>query len=153
MAGIQQLTHVNSSFIFATHLHEIIHYEEINELKGVVLKHMEVIYDKEKDMLIYDRKEGRGIGLYEKIKAMKLQKEGIDTFDANTLLADAPSKFYPWGINVSRQRLAGTAPEYYMLSPSGSTKFKSMESMGNLMLRKKIEVSWSHAIKSKMGMS
>jgi hypothetical protein len=56
--------------------------------------------------------------------------------DVNTLLADAPSKFYPWGINVSRQRLAGTVPEYYMLSPSGSTKFKSMESMGNLMLRK-----------------
>ena len=52
VAGIQHLDKCNSSFIFATHLHEIVDFEEITCLNKVIIKHMEVIYDKEKDMLI-----------------------------------------------------------------------------------------------------
>jgi 3,4-dihydroxy 2-butanone 4-phosphate synthase / GTP cyclohydrolase II len=40
--------------------------------------------------LIYLRQEGRGIGLFEKIKTYQLQRTGVDTFDANTLLGHKP---------------------------------------------------------------
>jgi len=66
VAGIQQLYQKNSSFIFATHLHEIINYEELTSLTKVVLKHMAVVYDREKDLLVYDRKlkDGPGNNMY-----------------------------------------------------------------------------------------
>jgi DNA mismatch repair protein MutS len=47
VAGIQRLYQAKSSFIFATHLHEIVDYEEVREMTTVHLKHMEVIYNKE----------------------------------------------------------------------------------------------------------
>lgn len=79
VAGIQQLHKGRSSFIFATHLHEIVDYEEITGLKSVVLKHMEVIYDKEHDMLVYDRKlkDGPGNSMYglEVCKSLNLPED------------------------------------------------------------------------------
>lgn len=41
-------------------------------------------------VIIYLRQEGRGIGLFEKMKAHKLQAEGYDTFEANVLLGHLP---------------------------------------------------------------
>jgi len=83
VAGIQKLCNSKSSFIFATHLHEIVNFDEISNLKNVCLKHMEVIYDKEKDMLIYDRKlkDGPGNNLYglEVCKSLKLPQDFLDT--------------------------------------------------------------------------
>jgi DNA mismatch repair protein MutS len=66
VAGIQKLHKCKSSFIFATHLHEIVDYEEITNLNNVHLKHMEVKYDKENDLLVYDRKlkDGPGNKMY-----------------------------------------------------------------------------------------
>jgi DNA mismatch repair protein MutS len=66
VAGIQKLASFNSSFIFATHLHEIVNYEEITSLTSIVMKHMEVVYDKQRDILIYDRKlkDGPGNSMY-----------------------------------------------------------------------------------------
>jgi DNA mismatch repair protein MutS len=66
VAGIQRLANVCSSFIFATHLHEIVDYEEIKYLEKVSLKHMSVIYNREKEMLIYNRKleDGPGNSMY-----------------------------------------------------------------------------------------
>lgn len=66
VAGIQKLHDRGSSFIFATHLHEIVDYDEISNLSNVSLKHMTVIYDKERDVLIYDRKikDGPGNSMY-----------------------------------------------------------------------------------------
>jgi DNA mismatch repair protein MutS len=77
VSGIQELKNKNASFIFATHLHEIVNYDEITEISdSVCIKHMSVIYNKEKDELIYDRKirDGSGTKMYglEVCKAMHL---------------------------------------------------------------------------------
>lgn len=82
VAGIQKLHQTKSSFIFATHLHEIINYEEITSLESVVLKHMAVVYDKERDLLVYDRKlkDGPGNSMYglEVCKSLKLPDDFLN---------------------------------------------------------------------------
>ena len=82
VAGIQRLYQCKSSFIFATHLHEIVNYDEITSLENVSLKHMAVVYDKEKDMLIYDRKlrDGPGNNLYglEVCKSLSLPNDFLE---------------------------------------------------------------------------
>jgi DNA mismatch repair protein MutS len=82
VAGIQRLYAAKSSFIFATHLHEIVGYEEITEMKTVHLKHMEVTYNKELDMLIYNRKlkDGSGANVYglEVCKSLNLPSDFLE---------------------------------------------------------------------------
>uniref|UniRef100_A0A6C0B1L7 DNA mismatch repair proteins mutS family domain-containing protein n=1 Tax=viral metagenome TaxID=1070528 RepID=A0A6C0B1L7_9ZZZZ len=82
VAGIQQLHAKKSSFIFATHLHEIIHYEELTALNTVQLKHMAVVYDRERDLLLYDRKikSGPGNNMYglEVCKSLHLPSDFIE---------------------------------------------------------------------------
>jgi len=82
VAGIQYLSNVKSSFLFATHLHEIVNYEEITSLKNVGLFHMSVIYDREKDMLVYDRKlkSGPGTSMYglEVCKSLNLPNDFLE---------------------------------------------------------------------------
>jgi DNA mismatch repair protein MutS len=65
IAGIQHFHTKKSSFIFATHLHEIVDYDEI-QLKTLQLKHMAVVYDKVSGVLVYDRKlkDGPGDSMY-----------------------------------------------------------------------------------------
>jgi DNA mismatch repair protein MutS len=81
IAGIQQLHRCESSFIFATHLHEIVDFEEITSLNKLVQKHMAVVYDKENDALVYDRKlrEGPGSNMYglEVCKSLNLPDDFI----------------------------------------------------------------------------
>jgi DNA mismatch repair protein MutS len=82
VSGIQSLQKANCSFIFATHLHEIVSYDEIIELTNVKIKHMSVIYDREKDMLIYDRKlrDGPGNNMYglEVCKSLNLPEDFLE---------------------------------------------------------------------------
>ena len=40
-----------SNFIFATHFHEIVDYEEVEDMNLMSLMHMSVHYNKEKDKL------------------------------------------------------------------------------------------------------
>jgi DNA mismatch repair protein MutS len=82
VAGIEMLSKKSSSYIFATHLHEIVNYDEITSLQSLTLKHMEVIYDKERDLLIYDRKlkDGPGDNMYglEVCKSLSLPSEFLE---------------------------------------------------------------------------
>ena len=66
-AGVVKLHDVfQSSFIFATHFHEVARLEEIQTLSRLSLKHMTVIFDREADCLIYNRKlqDGTGESMY-----------------------------------------------------------------------------------------
>ena len=96
VAGIQRLCHAKSSFIFATHLHEIVDYEEITEMKTVRLKHMEVIYNKEQDELIYNRKlkDGSGANVYglEVCKSLNLPYDFLESANQIRLKYNAECK-------------------------------------------------------------
>jgi DNA mismatch repair protein MutS len=66
VAGLKKLHDAKCSFIFATHMHEINKYEEIEAMDRLAMKHLEVTYNKEKDVLVYDRKlkAGPGFSMY-----------------------------------------------------------------------------------------
>ena len=55
--------------------------------------------------------------------------------DAKALSGTRPTPYYPWGVNICRQRKAGNTTEHYMLSPSG-TNFKEPAVMGNIFVRR-----------------
>ena len=59
---LEHLHNISSTFLFATHFHEILEYQEVKELNKMSICHMAVVYDKQKDILIYDRKLKPGPG-------------------------------------------------------------------------------------------
>uniref|UniRef100_A0A6C0I059 DNA mismatch repair proteins mutS family domain-containing protein n=1 Tax=viral metagenome TaxID=1070528 RepID=A0A6C0I059_9ZZZZ len=61
-AGLVTLHSRKSTFLFATHFHEIAKWDEIRELNCLQMKHMSVHYDRERDCLVYDRKLKDGAG-------------------------------------------------------------------------------------------
>ena len=64
--GLIELHEKQSTFLFATHFHEICKYDEIQELSRMMLTHMSVHYDSQLDALVYDRllKPGSGTRMY-----------------------------------------------------------------------------------------
>jgi DNA mismatch repair protein MutS len=62
MSSLMHLSKKESSFLFATHFHEILHYDELEDLKNVSLHHLAVNFNSELDCLIYERKLKPGAG-------------------------------------------------------------------------------------------
>lgn len=81
-SGIINLINKNTSFIFATHLHELASLERIKSIKNLSINHLSVNYDNEKNILIFDRKlrEGSGESIYglEVCKSLDLDKDFIE---------------------------------------------------------------------------
>lgn len=61
-SGLYRLDKRETSYIFATHFHELGRFGIIDKCKFLKMKHMEVFHDNQKDKLIYNRKLQDGLG-------------------------------------------------------------------------------------------
>ncbi|MDE6395046.1 MAG: GTP cyclohydrolase II, partial [Duncaniella sp.] len=90
-------------------------------------KAMEMIDKEGRGCILYLSQEGRGIGLMEKIKAYKLQEEGLDTVDANLHLGHKADE-RDYGVGAQILRLLGI--EKMRLITNNPVKRKGLEGFG-----------------------
>jgi DNA mismatch repair protein MutS len=82
VSSLERLHSLASTFLFATHFHEILEYEEVKNLDTMKIYHMSVLFDREQKTLIYNRKlrEGPGQSMYglEVCKSLDLPEDFIE---------------------------------------------------------------------------
>lgn len=88
---------------------------------------MKLIEKEGKGAIVYLNQEGRGIGLFNKIKAYKLQEEGLDTVEANVRLGFAPDE-RDYGVGASIVRELGITK--MRLLSNNPTKRAGLEGYG-----------------------
>jgi DNA mismatch repair protein MutS len=82
VSSLERLHALASTFLFATHFHEILEYEEVKNLDSMKIYHMSVFFDREQKTLIYNRKlrTGPGESMYglEVCKSLDLPEDFIE---------------------------------------------------------------------------
>ncbi len=90
-------------------------------------KAMKMVNEEGRGVILYLNQEGRGIGLMDKIKAYKLQEEGLDTVDANLHLGHkADERDY----GVGAQILASLGVQKMRLMTNNPVKRIGLEGYG-----------------------
>ena len=92
-------------------------------------------------VILYMRQEGRGIGLYNKLKAYNLQDEGYDTVEANLKLGFAEDERE---YKVAAKMIEALGIKSVSLITNNPTKIKELTALGvNIAKREKIIVKYS----------
>jgi DNA mismatch repair protein MutS len=132
VSGIQHLSTKQSNFIFATHFHEIVGFDEIKDIPTLALKHMSVVYDRELDALIYDRRllNGPGNRMYglEVCKSLHLEDAFLENAYAIRSKYFAKSELDHVASNYNKSKIRGRCEickcaigeETHHLSPQGA---------------------------------
>ncbi|MFK5977200.1 MAG: DNA mismatch repair protein [Sulfurovum sp.] len=93
-SAILKLLSLNSSFIFATHLHQLGSISQLEHIQGLIFLHLGIKYDETNDTLIYNRtlQLGRGDSLYglEFARSLHMDKEFLN--QAQTIRAELEQK-------------------------------------------------------------
>ena len=81
-SGIVSLSKIKASFIFATHLHELVELDIVKSIPNLQIFHLDVFYDKPSDALVYNRTlaQGSGSKIYglEVCKSFDMDKEFLE---------------------------------------------------------------------------
>ena len=81
-SALDLITKKNMSFVFATHLHNLINIDDINTNDKIKIKHLDVYYNDKENCLIFNRKlkDGAGTTLYglEVARSLNMNKDFIN---------------------------------------------------------------------------
>lgn len=153
---VLKLAELQSSFIFATHLHEISTLDEIVELEHVKSFHLKVDYDAIKDCLIYNRKLNEGSG--EKVygitvarhiihdtefidKAISIKNKLMKKYDS---LISGKKSSYNKNLYIHECNICGTTDSKYNVSPLETHHINFQKDCVNNFVKDKPHIQMNH---------